>query len=531
MREDYKTTDHETTDLRCSVRCRQCTTDAGPGASISAEDSAQFLKINLVNPHTIIAFAFFLLGILFAGLGFAASPVNGNWTIIASPNAGTGQQNQLNGVTCVSASDCWAVGDYYATTSAYQTVIQHWDGSAWTIVPSANSDPAQTNLLQKVTCVSTGDCWAVGKHKTIVGAGGVTTVIIDQTLIEHWDGASWTIVTSADSQPLANYLLDVTCTSTSDCWAVGYATDPISNLDQTLIEHWDGTLWTTITSPNATGHNELYAVSCVSAADCWAAGNSSGPSANSRQTLVEHWNGTAWTIVASPNNPAPAGSLGNSLSDVVCNSASDCWASGSSDPGPGFGWHTLIEHWDGSAWRIIDSPVTSTAQNNFLFGTACASATDCWSIGRASNGVAEQTLTEHWDGTSWTIVPSPNMSSDHLNAINAVTCVSGADCWTVGYYKNGSNLDQNLTLHYTVPPILPTSVVSRKTHGSVGDFDIDLPVTGDVGIECRSGPVSGYHRVVVTFAGAVTVTDATVTPGQEAQLRFSLFPVPTTLRF
>ena len=67
-------------------------------------------------------------------------------------------------------------------------------------------------------------------------------------------------------------------------------------------------------------------------------------------------------------------------------------------------------------------------------------------------------------------------------------------------------------------------MVSRKTHGSIGDFDVDLPLVGNAGIECRSGPVSGNHRVIVTFANAVTVTDATVTPGQGGTASLQLVP-------
>jgi hypothetical protein len=461
--------------------------------------------------------------LLLAMFSFAAGPPAGSWSIVASPNADATRQNELNGVTCISSSDCWAVGDYYTSANAYQTLIEHWDGNGWTIVPSQNSDPTQTNLLFNVACVSSSDCWAVGKHKTIVQAGGGTILIVDQTLTQHWDGTTWTIVTSPNSQPIENYLLDVACTSTSDCWAVGYSRDIVSGLYQTLIEHWDGTVWSLAVSPNTDQHNYLQSVTCTSTSDCWTAGASSDPSNGSDETLVQHWDGSAWSIVASPNNPTPAGSLGNSLSDLTCNSASDCWASGSSDPGPGFGWATLIEHWDGSVWTIVASPNTSPTRNNFLFGVTCASASDCWVVGRASNGAVEQTLTEHWDGNSWTIITSPDTSSTRPNLLARVACASGADCWAVGNYVTAGNVRQTLALHYTVSPV-PIGVVSRKVHGSAGTFDIDLPLTGGPGIECRSGGATGDHQVVITFATSVTVTDATVTPGSGGTASIILAP-------
>jgi hypothetical protein len=60
--------------------------------------------------------------------------------------------------------------------------------------------------------------------------------------------------------------------------------------------------------------------------------------------------------------------------------------------------------------------------------------------------------------------------------------------------------------------IVPVSVVSRKTHGGAGDFDVDL-LNANPGIECRTGPTSGNHTVLVTFGAPVTVNNVTVTPG------------------
>ena len=58
--------------------------------------------------------------------------------------------------------------------------------------------------------------------------------------------------------------------------------------------------------------------------------------------------------------------------------------------------------------------------------------------------------------------------------------------------------------------ILPVSAVSRKTHGPAGEFDVDLPVTGSAGIECRSGGPNGDHTVIISFANAVSVGGASV---------------------
>lgn len=86
-----------------------------------------------------------------------------DWSIVSSPNASATQHNALRGVTCVSPSECWAVG-YYLAENAAQTLIERWDGTSWTIVNSPNTSATQSNLLYGVTCESTPDYWAVGYY-------------------------------------------------------------------------------------------------------------------------------------------------------------------------------------------------------------------------------------------------------------------------------------------------------------------------------------------------------------------------------
>src|SRR6267378_1167454 len=260
------------------------------------------------------------------------APAAGSWTVVSSPNTST-TQNNLLGVTCVSAPDCWAVGFYVASSGAPQTLVEHWDGIAWAAVPSPNAS-RYNNVLSDVTCVSASNCWAVGFY--------VSGPSVYQTLIERWDGTSWAIVTSANTSALDNYLDGVTCASASDCWAVGYyfTGNAVQNgVYQNLIERWDGTSWAIVNSPNTstTEYNHLFGVTCASASECWAVGLS-----------------------------------GTSLGQ------------------------TLIERWDGSSWAIVNSPNTSATLSNFLYGVTCASASDCWAVGYYYNGSVSLTLTEHY---------------------------------------------------------------------------------------------------------------------------------------
>jgi len=405
------------------------------------------------------------------------------WSIIASPNTDPTEINQLRDVACSPPSLCWATGSYYNGSNS-QTLIEQWNGTTWSLIASPNTSTTQDNYLQGVTCASASLCWAVGFYNAGSGFGPY------RTLIEQWNGTSWSIVSSPNPSASENYLNNVTCSSASQCWAVGLYYDGSSY--QTLIEQWDGISWSVVASP-ITGGN-LYGVTCTSTSQCWAAGVYGGG------TLIERWDGISWTVVPSPN-PSP---LFNDLYSVTCALESQCWAVGDYFNIETDTFQTLIEQWDGASWSVVPSPNTSTAQPNFLNRVTCASASQCWAVGDYDTFSTNQTLIEHWNGTSWSIVPSPNPSTTLVDGLAGVACASTSHCWAVGDHDNG-NVRQTLIEEYslTSPPL--TSVVSRMTHG-LAAFDIDLPLTGTPAVECRIGVggVSGNYSLVFSFVNNLT---------------------------
>jgi hypothetical protein len=120
--------------------------------------------------------------------------------------------------------------------------------------------------------------------------------------------------------------------------------------------------------------------------------------------IIEHWNGEV---------PQPAHGYDSTLQSLAVVSASDIWAVGGTDV-----TNTLVEHWDGTAWSIVASP-NSGAQNaqSFLTGAAAVGHNDVWAVGSASRFGSPLTLTEHWDGTAWTIAPSPSPGASSLAAV------------------------------------------------------------------------------------------------------------------
>jgi hypothetical protein len=294
-------------------------------------------------------------------------------------------------------------------------------GIGWSIVDSANVSVGQTHQLNGVACASATECWAAGYY----GSGPTF-----QTIVERWDGLLWSIVSSPNSSVTqANYIYGVTCASANECWTVGYY---YNGSAKTLIEEWDGSSWSITASPNAstTTNNYLYSVTCTAGDECWAVGSYSTGTAF--QTLIEKWNGLSWSIVSSPN----AGTLqDNYLYGVTCSSTSECWAVGNVSSSSGS--QTLIEKWDGTSWSIVSSPNPDTAQNDTLSAVNCAPAGGCWAVGYyySDNGTA-QTLIEKWNGTLWSIVSSPNSSATQANFLNSVACASANECWAAGQYDN-----------------------------------------------------------------------------------------------
>src|SRR5262249_33801318 len=138
------------------------------------------------------------------------------------------------------------------------------------------------SYLHGIAAVSSTDVWAVGARLS----GNPSA-----TLIEHWDGAQWSVVSS----PSAGALFAVSVLSESSIWAVG-----VNAADQTLTEHWNGRQWSIMPSPNPGKFgNSLNAVTAISPTDVWAVGVAD-PTRFGYQSLALHWNGTQWSVVKTP---------------------------------------------------------------------------------------------------------------------------------------------------------------------------------------------------------------------------------------
>ena len=264
--------------------------------------------------------------------GAASASASTGWSAQTTPSPPGALSAELSGVACGSPADCTAVGSY-DTTSGTVNLAERYNGSTWAI--QFTPDSGSGDSLSGVACISAADCIAVGS----TGYG-------TDPLIESWNGTAWTIDTIP---PGGGSLKEIKCFGAADCIAVGWN----SSSNTPLIESWNGTSWTVQAVPSGV-QGSLFGISCVTASSCYASGDYENGRA---KPLLLHWNGTAWAAQASPALPKVEGvkASGVGLYSIACY-GSDCTAAGGAFYWEGTPeasvTTTLVERWNGSAWSI-----------------------------------------------------------------------------------------------------------------------------------------------------------------------------------
>jgi hypothetical protein len=350
------------------------------------------------------------------------TPVPGpscGFAVVPSPNA-SGLDNTLSDVTVLSATDAWAVGEYSLDGyAAVRTLIQHYDGTAWTTVPSPNrllgTGHNQINSLLGVTAIASSDVWAVGY-----------TVSLDdpyRTLTMHWNGIAWSIVDSPNyTFPGAyNTLLDVSATGPGDVWAVGGSA--LGGSGRGLLLHFDGVLWSLRAGPpnfEYWASSARNGVVALSATDVWAVGDYD----------AWHFDGTAWTV--------PVAGAAQFASGVQATGPGTVWAVGSfiADPYGGGVRYPIGYRFTGTSWQQQSAADLGPGAFN---GVAVRAADDVIAVG--NSGQFAYAL--RWNGTTWQPLaagngnPSPNTNLAIANVLLGVAHAGGT-VWAVGYYYNGT---------------------------------------------------------------------------------------------
>jgi hypothetical protein len=419
-----------------------------------------------------------------------------SWSVQATPTAA----GTLNGVSCASASFCLAVG---LLNGRHKAIADAWDGTAWSAAQVAPAPNNSIDNLTGVSCTSATGCIAVGNY------GTANTL----PMAEQWHGSGTAMTLQQVPAPQSNLAISlggVSCPSVSACTAAG-------DDGAALAEAWNGTSWSVqqISTPPGNASPALSAVSCASASACLAVG-----SYRSTQQLdvpfAEVWNGTSWSLRKVP--PSPQG--GDVLTGVSCFAPSACVAVGyrNSTTAPS----TLAETWNGTSWSIQQTPDQPGAVESVLSGVSCTSATACtavgWYLPPGGSFTPRFSLAEAWNGTSWSIQPTPLQHSKADHTLDGVSCTSATACTAVGHvgYQtlaeawNGTSWSNQPTPHPEHGPdlLLGVSCTSASACIAVGSaYDGTIGEVWD-GTSWSIVPTPGPHTVVPLPSGSVSCTSA-----------------------
>ena len=378
---------------------------------------------------------------------------DGQFDAVGSPT-GAGH-NILEGTAAITGSDVWSVGIQVNASNFDRTLAQHFDGGSWTTVATPNANTLHNDLFG-VSAVSSSNVWAVGIYVTNNSTGTAATLAL------HWNGTSWTKVPTVNPSTYS-YLFAVKAVSASSVWAVGTYYNFGAAAYNTLVEHYNGTSWKVVSSANAvstTFFNQLFAVSALSDSDVWTVGSYSATFAGTRSPLAVHWDGTTSSVVNT------ADVLGGD-SEILGVDALE----GGHAVGVGYGGTPRqAERWDlmlGSS--SATAPGTTFGGDVVLEGVARASGS-LWAVGfaRATNLDRRQTLVwkASWDSTghvlTWAATPGISASPGTVNNVFfGVAAVTPHVFWAVGY-GTSDTVDHTLTelycaLHFNV--VAPANAV------------------------------------------------------------------------
>lgn len=280
---------------------------------------------------------------------------------------------------------------------------------SWQIVPSPNTN-GPLNYLLAVSALSNKDAWAVGYNE--FSNGNL------HTLTEHWNGTGWSIIVSPSPAHRVSILTAVSVDASNDAWAVGFVRFQHGGGDEALVEHWNGSAWSVITIPSATNYLPD-TVAAVSPNDVWIAGGIA-------QAQVEHWDGSTWTIV---QDATPSAFVSHVVSMTVI-SSDDIWAVGNYSPQNSRDNLAYTEHWNGTKWTLV-RVLNSKDGNNTAIAISADASNDVWFTGFFDSYKTNVTsmIVEHWNGSAWAYVPIPNASTIIPSGIQAL---SSNSVWFVG---------------------------------------------------------------------------------------------------
>ena len=363
-------------------------------------------------------YVFLLVGALVTQTGASVAvvrdrPCGPAWRVTDTPDPDP-VNSPLSAIDARTASDVWAVG--YRSPGAQS---MHWNGSAWTTVPMPVPPGVGTMGAFDVEAIADDDVWAVGWWSGPDSG--------DHAFVQHWNGAAWSMVPLPDLDGVYGQLLGVDATAPDDVWAAGLVRGSApGGWPQPLAMHFDGASWQRVPTPDLPGVQAVFDdVRVIAPDDVWAVGSRQPRLARpvGDRTLIEHWDGSSWTVVPSPEvDDQPHG-----LTAVDATSSDHVWAAGSIG-----GHRPLLEHWDGNAWSLVDPGLPATGGGGVVDVLVTADD-DVWAILGLSRGGVPIHLEPSGD---WALVPGGPAAGRYPLDLAATP---GGELWAAGYTLGGGH--------------------------------------------------------------------------------------------
>jgi sugar lactone lactonase YvrE len=433
------------------------------------------------------------------------------WAIQSLPSVSGAKRSELNSVSCVSANECVAVGDFEEGSGTTVPYAALWRNGTWSLqsAPEPNEGGKSTRLLH-LSCVSPTFCMAVGTRRE----NGYPEY--GRAFAESWNGTSWTIVETPELSNWFSGLGGISCTSPSMCLAVGqYYNSGFVD----LVERWNGTAWSQETASPRDGEfqNGWGGVSCTTPESCTLVGNYELHHGGPWVTGVQTWNGRSWTNQITPAATGaessglgavscvgeaacaavgvdsafystqraetraetamavqtvsqPTGATQGALSGSSCPSSGPCMAVGSYRGSAGTSL-SLAEEWTGFEWKSQATPNPSGATGTELHHVSCTGPSACTAVGsyKSSSGTT-QTLAERLGGSEWQLQTTPNPAGAQESKLSGVSCTSTSSCYAAGYYKSSAGVLTGLAEYYNgsewqlQPVPVPQGATSSKLY-------------------------------------------------------------------
>ncbi len=300
---------------------------------------------------------------------------------------------------------------------------------SWEVSDSPKLDGS--SILYGVHAVASDDVWAVGSAGAVQSPG---------SLAEHWDGTAWSVVRTPNPVQGAddgNVLDSVDATGSDDVWAVGSHIHRGGINTRPLILHFDGSRWRRVPPPPGRYlRSSLTGVVTIAPDDVWIVGSRVPRGTVLQAPMAMHWDGTAWSIVRMPN---PTGDRDDVLTSVTATGPDDVWAVGQRGE-----LSPLTMHFDGIRWRTVKSPSPPGDARSSLNGVVALAPDDVWADG--TGGAPNSGISEHWNGTSWQLVPM--QVEGQFEELAGITAEADGTLWAVGLVRPDTPEYQTLVQRY-----------------------------------------------------------------------------------